>query len=183
MSLDLVSYPRQIDDHDMDNDEARSSEESGSSPLSSSPEMESPATLPSPSNSLLPAPPHASTSRTASKLSASSVTRLSPSIYARPCAHSTTTMQAPTQPRTRPRGLSPLTPSTNTCSPFPPLGVGALPKAQPLARALFAKMANGTDVPHAGMGKKKGGQKLIVPSKSFKTSFELKLTSSELARQ
>lgn len=82
----------------------------------------------------------------------------------------------------RPRGLG-LTPmSTNTSSL--PLGTGALPKAQPLSRALFARMAN--DTPHAGMtagSKKKAGPKLIVPTKAFKTTFELDLSASELARR
>lgn len=80
----------------------------------------------------------------------------------------------------RPRGLTPL--STNTASL--PLGTGQLPKAQPLSRTLFARMAG--DTPHAGLGggkKKSGGQKLIVPTKGFKTTFELDLTSSELARK
>jgi len=43
-----------------------------------------------------------------------------------------------------------------------------------------------SDTPHAGLGggkKKSGGQKLIVPTKGFKTTFELDLTSSELARK
>lgn len=67
-----------------------------------------------------------------------------------------------------------------------PLGEGKLPKAQPLARALFARKLSGSDMPHAGMGfsgKKKGGQKLIVPTKGFKTTFELDLTANELARK
>jgi hypothetical protein len=45
-------------------------------------------------------------------------------------------------------------------------------------------MAN--DVPHAGTtgGKKKSsGQKIIVPTKAFRTTFELDLTASELARK
>ncbi|ORY33071.1 hypothetical protein BCR39DRAFT_521020 [Naematelia encephala] len=77
-----------------------------------------------------------------------------------------------------PRTLVPLT----TSRPVP-----NLPKAQPLSRALFARKAN--DIPHAGMvaggaaGKKKGTQKIIVPSKGFRTTFALDLTANEFARK
>jgi len=41
-----------------------------------------------------------------------------------------------------------------------------------------------SDVPHAGLlGKKKTGQKMIVPTKGFRTTFELDLTASEFARR
>ncbi|WVN88022.1 uncharacterized protein L203_103221 [Cryptococcus depauperatus CBS 7841] len=78
----------------------------------------------------------------------------------------------------RPRGLSPLMPMT-PCNPNRQSG---MPKSQPLSRALFARMA---DTP-GGMGSKGAGhkqQKIIVPTKSFKTSFTLDMTSSELARR
>lgn len=98
----------------------------------------------------------------------------------------------PTPTRKPPfRPLLPLTPSPSPSHSESTHQSPQLPKSQPLARALFARKIN--DVPHAGMGigaggggKKKSGtttQKLIVPSKPFRTTFELGLTSSELARR
>ena len=101
------------------------------------------------------------------------------------------TSTSPTSPsatatsrQVRPRGLAPLsnlTPHSAQAHPVP----GTLPKSQPLSRSLFARMAN--DAPHAGFGsvgkKKAGGQKFIVPTRGFRTTFELDLTASELARR
>lgn len=83
----------------------------------------------------------------------------------------------------RPRGLVPMA----SLKPLPSqsLPAAALSKTQSLPRILFARLAN--DTPHAGTGsqvKKKGGaQKLIVPTKAFRQTFELDLTASELARK
>ena len=86
--------------------------------------------------------------------------------------------------RMRSLGLTPVA-QNSTNSHSLPLGTGTLPKAQPLSRALFAKMANET--PHAGMGTRKkswGSQQVwIVPSKKMKTRFELPLTAAEFARR
>jgi len=88
---------------------------------------------------------------------------------------------APPSRPVRPRGLG-LTPLSHNTENGLPLGTGQLPKAQPLSRALFARKLS--DTPHAGTGaKKKGAAKLIVPTKGFKTTFELDLTSNELARK
>lgn len=89
-----------------------------------------------------------------------------------------------TSRQVRPRGLAPLSSLATTPTPSP-AGSGVLSKSQPLSRTLFARMAN--DVSHAGLGmrgKKKSGsaQKLIVPTKGFRTTFELDLTASELRR-
>ncbi|WVQ73608.1 hypothetical protein IAR50_003188 [Cryptococcus sp. DSM 104548] len=100
------------------------------------------------------------------------------------------------QRATRPRGLTPLTPihphltnsspsSSSDLSSFhnPLRPAGA--KAQPLARALFARMAEGQGLSAGGQGGKGGKkpQKMIVPSKAFKTSFTLDMSASELARR
>ncbi|RSH95167.1 hypothetical protein EHS25_000253 [Saitozyma podzolica] len=90
----------------------------------------------------------------------------------------------PSGPRPRPRGLTPMTPLSTVPAPPQHLAGMSLPKSQPLARALFARMAN--DTPHAGftgLKKKATSQKVIVPTKQFRTTFELGLTSSELARK
>ncbi|WWC91158.1 uncharacterized protein L201_006099 [Kwoniella dendrophila CBS 6074] len=88
------------------------------------------------------------------------------------------------------RGLSPLssirdtTQNTSCSSELPLSHQPRLPKAQPLARALFTRSLS--DTPHAGIlggNKKKTSQKLIVPTKSFRTTFELGLSASELARR
>lgn len=107
------------------------------------------------------------------------------SIHPYPRAPSSTSVATPINPSTRqprPRSLAPLS-NLNTL-PSPPKSP-SLPKSQPVSRALFARLAN--DVPHAGLissGKKKGGvQKMIVPTKGFRTTFELDLTASELARR
>lgn len=115
--------------------------------------------------------------------------------------HSHTLAPVPPQRAIRPRGLTPLTPLTpsipsshptsSEISPAPPHPhrPSGLPKSQPLSRALFARIA---DTPHSGMSlgmaargsKGKGkGQKIIVPTKSFRTSFTLDMTASELARR
>lgn len=109
-------------------------------------------------------------------------------------AHPSPSMH-PHRPQRRPiRGLSPLTPANKTTLlPAPPaVPPGrSLPKSQPLARALFARIAQ-EGAPHAGFAgpsgagqrkKNAGPQKMIVPTKAFKTTFELGLTSSELARK
>ena len=189
-----------------DHNEEHIDDESGSSPTATSPEMEDSASLPSTSSlSPVAAAPTSPTSPTSPTFLASAPSSSSQSMSsshsstsrplsklatARPSPHYTRpTSPAPAiQPRLRTRGLglTPLTSTTgNTCHPLAPLGTGNLPKSQPLARALFAKMASGHDTPHAGMGgkKKSGGQKLVVPTKGFKTRFELSLSSSELARQ
>ncbi|AAW43988.1 expressed protein [Cryptococcus deneoformans JEC21] len=117
-------------------------------------------------------------------------------------SHSHTFAPVPPQRAVRPRGLTPLTPLTPSIpSSSHPTSSGispasshphrpsGLPKSQPLSRALFARMA---DTPHSGMSlgiaangsKGKGkGQKIIVPTKSFRTSFTLDMTASELARR
>lgn len=112
-------------------------------------------------------------------------------------SHSHTYAPVPPQRAFRPRGLTPLTPLTPSIpssshaassgiSPTAPHlhRPSGLPKSQPLSRALFARIA---DTPHSGMspkGKGKGkGQKIIVPTKSFRTSFTLDMTASELARR
>lgn len=102
------------------------------------------------------------------------------------------------QSHKRPRGLVPLSTISSTSGVSNShgstgsnnsSGALSLPKAQPLARTLFARMA---DTPHAGTGlgllggsgNKKGGKaKLIVATKPMRTTFELGLTSSELARR
>ncbi|XAO24898.1 hypothetical protein I312_103707 [Cryptococcus bacillisporus CA1280] len=110
-------------------------------------------------------------------------------------SHSHTYAPVPPQRAFRPRGLTPLTPLTPSIpssshaassgiSPTAPHlhRPSGLPKSQPLSRALFARIA---DTPHSGMSPKgKGkGQKIIVPTKSFRTSFTLDMTASELARR
>ena len=85
--------------------------------------------------------------------------------------------------RTRP--FAPLT-AVNPLPAPPHMSTGGLAKSQPLSRAMFARMS--TDVPHAGSAgggtkKKNGQQKLIVPTKGFRTTFELGLTASEFARR
>jgi len=178
------------------------SEESGSSPAASSPEMEDYTSLPN-SSSLSPvaATGTAPTSPTShvSMRSFQSSPNLPPSqasssrpnsklVTSRPSPHYTRPMSpVPTiQPRLRGRGTGlTLTSTATICNPLAPLGTGKLPKSQPLARAVFSKITNGHDIPHAGMAGRKmsGGQKLIVPTKGFKTRFELSLSASELARQ
>ncbi|WWC73036.1 uncharacterized protein I206_107001 [Kwoniella pini CBS 10737] len=84
--------------------------------------------------------------------------------------------------RPRVRGLSPLTTTTNqnTYNEFTP----RLPKSQPLSRTLFNRSFS--DTPHAGIiggNKKKTSQKLIVPTKAFRTTFELDMSASEFARR
>jgi hypothetical protein len=114
----------------------------------------------------------------------------------------TTTNQkpnTPSHPYTRTTQPQPSITSTN--QNFPPRPTrqrpmqpltGLLPKSQPLSRALFTRLAsNGgintlSDTPHAGMGsggkKKVATQKIIVPTKSFRTTFELGLTANEFRR-
>ncbi|WVF65480.1 hypothetical protein IAT40_000208 [Kwoniella sp. CBS 6097] len=91
----------------------------------------------------------------------------------------------------RVRGLSPLTNISNSSSSSTQQAAGGdfhtprLPKSQPLSRALFARSLT-PDTNHAGLmtgGKKKTSQKVIVPTKSFRTTFELGLSASELARR
>ncbi|RXK38481.1 hypothetical protein M231_04246 [Tremella mesenterica] len=80
--------------------------------------------------------------------------------------------------RSSQRAFLPMTPlHTNTALP---LGQGILPKSQGLARAVLRN-----EVPHAGMGQKGLGKKdkIIVPTKAFRTTFELELTASEFARR
>ncbi|WWD06812.1 hypothetical protein V865_004907 [Kwoniella europaea PYCC6329] len=110
-----------------------------------------------------------------------------PKIFANP--------PLPPAPSSRPnriRGLSPLT-SVNTTSNSPSSAMEKqfqprLPKSQPLSRALFNRSLS-DPAPHAqagifgGVGKKKTSQKVIVPTKSFRTTFELGLSASELARR
>ncbi|WVW79429.1 hypothetical protein I302_101398 [Kwoniella bestiolae CBS 10118] len=90
------------------------------------------------------------------------------------------------------RGLSPLTPSTSnsTSLNMNPEFKPRLPKSQPLSRALFNRsLSDPAPSPSlqagifGGVGKKKTSQKVIVPSKSFRTTFELGLSASELARR
>lgn len=111
--------------------------------------------------------------------------------HARPTRETTSTTKPPclSLAQRRPRPLAPLSSlspadhhsSRESTAPSP-----GLPKAQPLARTLFARMA---DTPHAGtglgLGGRKGGgkQKMIVATKPMRTTFELGLTSSELARR
>ncbi|OCF35625.1 hypothetical protein I316_02680 [Kwoniella heveanensis BCC8398] len=89
------------------------------------------------------------------------------------------------------RGLSPLTNISNSSSSSTQQAAGGdfhtprLPKSQPLSRALFARSL-APDTNQAGLmlgGKKKTSQKVIVPTKSFRTTFELGLSASELARK
>lgn len=118
-----------------------------------------------------------------------------PSVLDTAAGSSSSPNTHPYRPQRRPiRGLSPLTPANKTTLlPAPPaVPPGrSLPKSQPLARALFARIAQ-EGGPHAGsagasgLGQRKkhnGPQKMIVPTKAFKTTFELGLTSSELARR
>lgn len=115
--------------------------------------------------------------------------------HAQSHSHSQTYAPVPPQRAFRPRGLTPLTPLTPSIpSSSHPASSGisptaphlhrpsGLPKSQPLSRALFARIA---DTPHSGLSPKgKGkGQKIIVPTKSFRTSFTLDMTASELARR
>lgn len=103
-----------------------------------------------------------------------------------PKSRSCSSLPAPA-PRRRP--IAPLSALTPTPHNSPSGGSISLPKAQPLARTLFARMA---DAPHAGTGlgllggggnRKGGKQKMIVATKPMRTTFELGLTSSELARK
>ncbi|WVQ93155.1 hypothetical protein IAU59_000219 [Kwoniella sp. CBS 9459] len=91
----------------------------------------------------------------------------------------------------RMRGMSPLTNISTSSSSSTQQAAGGdfhtprLPKAQPLSRALFARSLT-PDTNHAGLmtgGKKKTSQKVVVPTKSFRTTFELDLSASELARR
>jgi hypothetical protein len=135
-------------------------------------------------NDTSPVASTSATSRSASFTTMHSAPGSPPSKYSGSLAQPKTTHPyrssiTPARPM-RPRGLTPLSSSTTPL----PLGTGQLPKAQPLSRTLFARMAS--DTPHAGLGggkKKSGGQKLIVPTKGFKTTFEIGLTANELARK
>lgn len=99
-----------------------------------------------------------------------------------------TTSSSSSNPSTHPYRPQSSRPASRTPSLSPPKL--NLPKSQPLSRALFARMAM-AEIPHAGMGngspmgkKAAGGkQKMIVATKPMRTTFELGLTSSELARR
>ncbi|KAK8844012.1 hypothetical protein IAR55_006805 [Kwoniella newhampshirensis] len=117
--------------------------------------------------------------------SESSLSNRYPRVFSDNSSHLNQNASSTSTRSIRPRGLSPLTPAAdrpqNTYSHTSHLH---LPKSQPLSKALFARKA---DTPHAGTpfgGQKKGiSQKIIVPTKSFRTTFELDLSSSELARR
>ncbi|CAD6585218.1 MAG: hypothetical protein TREMPRED_004074 [Tremellales sp. Tagirdzhanova-0007] len=99
-------------------------------------------------------------------------------------ASTTTPSTNATSRHIRPRGLAPLSNLKPLSAPAHPVP-DALPKSQPLSRSLFTRMAN--DAPHAGFGnvgkRKAGGQTFIVPTRGFRTTFELDLTASEFARR
>lgn len=143
-------------------------------------------------------PSSASTSSYAAYRSESGHQHQSP-IITNPSPPKTSIQQRSSRPSRPLTSLSAININTNNNTsnlPRPPsISHGHLPKSQPLARALFTRMASngssglgcGLDVPHAGMGKQRlgggGSQKLIVPTKGFRTTFELGLTSSEFARK
>ncbi|WWD21333.1 hypothetical protein CI109_105817 [Kwoniella shandongensis] len=110
----------------------------------------------------------------------SSLSQRYPRVFNENASHSNNASHSASTRSIRPRGLSPLTPAVDSAQNHG----NHLPKSQPLSRALFARKA---DTPHAGTpsgGSKKGlSQKIIVPTKSFRTTFELDLSSSELARR
>ncbi|RSH83355.1 uncharacterized protein EHS24_007033 [Apiotrichum porosum] len=81
----------------------------------------------------------------------------------------------PAAGRPRPRGLSPLSPVAATGG----LQRGAMPKATPLARTLLNRSLSGG----ASSAAPKKPTKMIVPTKPFRTTFDLGLTSKELARR
>ncbi len=112
------------------------------------------------------------------KLNSGTIPQAKSTMHSYP--RSSTPPLTPSSRQIRPRTLAPL-----SALP-PPHSSGALPKSPPLSRALFARLANDTAHPALNAsGKKKGGgggPKLIVPTKGFRTRFELDLTASELAR-
>jgi len=110
----------------------------------------------------------------------------STSPYTRPSAplalsemRSGSPQQAPTP--------TPLTSTSTSNSISPPKSDRPqvhMPKSQPLSRMLFSKLSENTPgAPPSIMRKPAKPQKLIVPTKSFQTVFELPLTSSEFARR
>ncbi|KAL7421080.1 hypothetical protein Q5752_003964 [Cryptotrichosporon argae] len=82
-------------------------------------------------------------------------------------------------PRARAARTPRLAPLTPLVAPAP----SGLPKSQPLSRALFARMAAGDAAPAKVSKKLAPGTKLIVPTKTFRTTFELGLSSTEIARK
>ncbi|WWC63967.1 uncharacterized protein I303_106573 [Kwoniella dejecticola CBS 10117] len=146
--------------------------------FSFSPESK-PLALPAvPSASSMHTPPSTSSSQASS--SSSDIKPLSsryPKIFANPPTGSSAS-------RARVRGLSPLTSTTTQNRPNANEFTPRLPKSQPLSRALFNRSL--TDSPPNGLmagGKKKTSQKLVVPTKAFRTTFELGLSASEFARR
>lgn len=91
------------------------------------------------------------------------------------------------------QGLRPMTPANLFGSSSGSNGAGkgdgrpqvSMPKSQPLSRALLTKLNDNGSGAGLDLGSKKvaKGQKLIVPKKSFQTTFVLPLTASEFARR
>ncbi|WVR09003.1 hypothetical protein IAU60_006063 [Kwoniella sp. DSM 27419] len=142
-----------------------------------------------PSTCPLASPPkHGSSSSSSSSANGppKPLTARYPRVFANTSTHGQSHLQSGTASRpTRLRGMTPLTNATTQQAAggdYQP----RLPKSQPLSRALFARMAPDAHTSSAGLmtgGKKKTSQKIIVPSKSFRTTFELGLSASELARR
>jgi len=108
------------------------------------------------------------------------------SPYTRPAATSAVSGMRTSETQTVP-ALTPLTSTSTSNSISPPKSDRPqvhMPKSQPLSRMLFSKISENTPgAPPSIMRKSTKPQKLIVPTKSFQTVFELPLTSSEFARR
>jgi len=107
----------------------------------------------------------------------------STSPYTRPGATLAVTGIRTGEPQ-RPASPTPLMSSKPASPPKSDRPQVSMPKSQPLSRMLFSKLSENTPgAPPSIIRKSSKPQKLIVPTKSFQTVFELPLTSSEFARR